>query len=74
MHSLTEKRSRQFSCDYSFHVSPVEWNKNTEQEIKDCIVSGITSFKVYMAYKGVVGLDDVDLKKLLKTLLEKKVV
>ena len=24
-------------CDYSFHVSPIEWNRNTEQEIKDCI-------------------------------------
>ena len=54
-------------CDYSFHVSPIEWNKNTEQEILDCIESGITSFKVYMAYKGVVGLDDEDLKKVLKT-------
>jgi len=22
-------------CDYSFHVSPVEWNNNTPREIKD---------------------------------------
>lgn len=54
-------------CDYSFHVSPIEWTNTTEQEIKDCIKAGITSFKVYMAYKGVVGLDDPELKKVLKT-------
>lgn len=48
-------------CDYSFHVSPIEWTKNTEQEIKDCIDSGITSFKVYMAYKDSIGLNDDDI-------------
>lgn len=53
--------------DYSFHVSPVEWRNTTEQEIKDCIKAGITSFKVYMAYKGTVGLNDEDFFKVLQT-------
>jgi len=52
-------------CDYSFHVSPVEWTDNTEKEINECIKAGITSFKVYMAYKGAVGLEDDSLKKVL---------
>jgi len=52
--------------DYSFHVSPVEWRSTTEQEIKDCINAGITSFKVYMAYKGTVGLNDDDFYKVLQ--------
>ncbi|HRW63435.1 MAG TPA: dihydropyrimidinase [Bacteroidales bacterium] len=52
-------------CDYSFHVSPVEWTENTVKEINECIKVGITSFKVYMAYKGVVGLEDESLKKVL---------
>jgi dihydropyrimidinase len=54
-------------CDYSFHVSPIEWNKNTEQEIKDCIESGITSFKVYMAYKDSIGLNDDDIFRVMHT-------
>jgi dihydropyrimidinase len=54
-------------CDYSFHVSPIEWNKNTEQEIKDCIESGITSFKVYMAYKDSIGLNDEDIFRVMHT-------
>ncbi len=53
-------------CDYSFHVSPVEWSNNTEQEIKDCIESGITSFKVYMAYKDSIGLNDDDIFKVMQ--------
>lgn len=54
-------------CDYSFHVSPVEWAQNTEQEIKDCIESGITSFKVYMAYKDTIGLNDEDIFRVMHT-------
>ncbi|MFC2104382.1 dihydropyrimidinase [Bacteroidota bacterium] len=53
-------------CDYSFHVSPIEWNNTTEQEIKDCIESGITSFKVYMAYKDNIGLNDYDILKVMQ--------
>jgi dihydropyrimidinase len=52
--------------DFSFHVSPVEWRDTTEQEINDCIREGITSFKVYMAYKDTTGLNDCDLLKVMK--------
>lgn len=71
--SLTEaleKRKKEASkslIDFSFHVSPVEWRKTTEQEIKDCIKKGVTSFKVYLAYKKTVGLDENDFIKVLKT-------
>jgi len=54
------------SCDYSFHVSPVEWTNTTEQEIKDCFDSGITSFKVYMAYKDSIGLNNDDILKVMQ--------
>ena len=54
-------------ADYSFHVSPVEWRDTTEQEINECIKAGVKSFKVYMAYKGTVGLNDTDFFKVLRT-------
>ena len=59
--------ANQSLCDYSFHVSPVEWTKTTEQEIKDCIEAGITSFKVYMAYKDSIGLNDDDIFRVMHT-------
>ncbi len=59
-----EKRKREAEnslADYAFHVSPVEWRKTTGDEIRECIKMGVTSFKVYMAYKSTVGLGDEDL-------------
>lgn len=66
-HAL-EKRMREAEnsmADYSFHVSPVEWRNCTAEEISECIRMGITSFKVYMAYKKTIGLDDEDLLKVM---------
>lgn len=63
-----EKRMREAEnsmADYSFHVTPVEWRKSTADEIKECIRMGVTSFKVYMAYKKTIGLDDEDLIKVM---------
>ena len=54
-------------CDYSFHISPIEWHDKIPEEIKDCIESGITSFKVYMAYKDTIGLDDEDIFRVMHT-------
>lgn len=54
--------------DFTFHVSPVEWNDNTEEEILECINNkGLISFKVYMAYKDSIGLNDDALLKVMKT-------
>jgi len=44
--------------DYTLHVSPVEWNEETPKEIEQCIAMGFPSFKIYMAYKNSVGIDD----------------
>lgn len=64
-----EKRMREAETsltDYAFHVSPVEWRDSIPAEIRECIASGVTSFKVYMAYRQTVGLGDDDLLKVMK--------
>lgn len=61
-----KKEAEKSICDYSFHVSPISWTSNTEDEIKDCIKKGITSFKVYLAYKNTVGLDYDNLYNVMK--------
>jgi len=57
-------------ADYTFHVSPVEWNKNTPKEIEECIEMGFPSFKVYMAYKSSVGVDDNALYHVMHTVAQ----
>ena len=68
MNALEERKREAASSliDYSFHVSPIEWTENTESEIKACMEAGVTSFKVYMAYKKAVGLEDDVLFNVLK--------
>jgi len=45
--------------DYSLHMAVTDFNENTKKEIQEMIeVEGITSFKTFMAYKGVFMIDD----------------
>lgn len=64
-----KKADGKCSCDYSFHMSVVEWNEETEKEIQDMIDAGITSFKLYMTYPAMM-VDDCDMYKILKKLAE----
>ena len=52
-------------CDYSFHVSPVDLHPGIEQEILDCLSAGINSFKIYLAYKESIGIDDQTLERIM---------
>ena len=65
-----KKADGKCSCDYSFHMSIVEWNEETKKEIQDMINEGITSFKLYMTYPAMI-VDDEDLYKIIKALNEK---
>ncbi len=66
--ALDDRRTESEKCytDYSFHVSPVDWRDNSNREIEEIINSGINSFKVYMAYKDTIGLDDEDIFNVMK--------
>jgi dihydropyrimidinase len=46
-------------ADYLLHFSPVRWDSNSEKEIFDLSKKyGIRSFKVYLAYKNNIGIED----------------
>ena len=64
-----KKADGKCSCDYSFHMSIVEWNDETEAEVQDMIDHGITSFKLYMTYPAMI-VNDCDMYKILKKLGE----
>jgi len=52
--------------DYGFHFAVTDFNENTRSEIKDMIEKeGISSFKVFMAYKGSLMIDDMQIKELM---------
>jgi len=56
-------------CDYGLHMAVTHWNDSVREEMK--VVTGdefgINSFKVFMAYKDVMMLDDHDIIDCFKT-------
>jgi len=46
------------AIDYGFHMITTDVNRTTLEEMKDFIAEGVTSFKLFMAYPGVLYVDD----------------
>ncbi|OHS92723.1 D-hydantoinase family protein [Tritrichomonas foetus] len=52
-----EEVAKKSVIDYSFHMSCVDWNKDSRDAIELAISHGINSTKVYLAYKDALMLD-----------------
>src|SRR5580700_4172674 len=46
------------ACDYSFHMSVTKFEADTEAKLKEIVDDGISSFKIFLAYKNFFGIDD----------------
>lgn len=50
------------SCDYTFHMGVTRFDSGTESSLRGIVAEeGITSFKVFLAYKGAFGIEDTEL-------------
>lgn len=52
--------------DYGFHMTLCEWNDRVEKEMEAMVKKGITSFKMYMAYKDTLQVDENQIMNALK--------
>ncbi|HHN48321.1 MAG TPA: dihydropyrimidinase [Bacteroidales bacterium] len=68
---IRKREAAKSLADYTFHVSPVEFTQNTGKELLQCFELGIRSFKVYMAYKSNIGLQDEELQSVLNVVGKK---
>src|SRR2546423_4964070 len=59
------KAAGQSACDYTFHMGVTRFDDLAEAQLKQIIAKGITSFKVFLAYKGAFGITDEELYKTL---------
>lgn len=55
-------------CDYAFHLAVTDLNPMVEAELPGVVQGGITSFKMYMAYKGLLQLDDGSILRMMELL------
>ena len=62
------------SCDFTFHMGVSRHDAATEAQLREIVRRGISSFKIYLAYKGAFGLDDTELYRTLKLARELGVI
>lgn len=53
-------------CDYGFHMAITDWSDSVCDEMDEMIKQGVSSFKLYMVYKGTLQVDDSVIYKALE--------
>src|SRR3984885_7529589 len=53
------------ACDYTFHMSVTKFENQTEGQLREIVADGISSFKIFLAYKGFFGVDDAEMYRTL---------
>jgi dihydropyrimidinase len=62
-----KERSKKAVADYTFHMAITGWSEKTAEEMRAVVEDhGITSFKVFMAYKNAIMVDDGELYQVMK--------
>ncbi len=53
------------ACDFSFHMGVTRYDEEAERDFREIVRRGVSSFKVFLAYKGALGVNDEQLYKTL---------
>jgi dihydropyrimidinase len=62
------------ACDFTFHQGVTKFDDKTEEQLREIVKRGISSFKIFLAYKGAFGIDDTELYRTLKLAKELGVI
>jgi dihydropyrimidinase len=62
------------ACDFTFHMGVSKFEDKTEKQLREIVKRGISSFKIFLAYKGAFGVDDTELYRTLKLAKELGVI
>ncbi len=62
------------ACDFTFHMGVTKFDDTTEKQLREIVKRGISSFKIFLAYKGAFGVDDSELYRTLKLAKELGVI
>jgi len=62
------------ACDFSFHMGVTKFDEKSDKQLREIVKRGISSFKIFLAYKGAFGVDDTELYRTLKLAKELGVI
>jgi dihydropyrimidinase len=54
------------ACDFTFHMTVSRYDEAAEKQLVEIVKRGVSSFKIYLAYKGAFGLTDQELYRTLR--------
>ena len=60
------KAQGQSACDFSFHMGVTRYDDEAERDLREIVKRGLSSFKIFLAYKGALGVTDEELFKTLR--------
>ena len=64
---LWRSKAEGIACsDYTFHMAVTRFDSQIASQLKEIVKAGVKSFKVFLAYKGALGIDDKELYETLK--------
>ncbi len=62
------------ACDFTFHMGATRFDSQTKSELREIVGRGISSFKIFLAYKGAFGINDTELYGVLRLAKELGVI
>jgi dihydropyrimidinase len=54
------------ACDFTFHMGVTRYDEAAEKQLREIVKRGVSSFKIFLAYKGAFGVTDEELYKTLQ--------
>jgi dihydropyrimidinase len=72
-HWLAQAEGRS-ACDFTFHMGATRFDDRAEAGLREIVGRGVSSFKIFLAYKGAFGIDDTELYRTLRLAQELGVV
>src|SRR6478735_2128796 len=69
-----EQAAGKSACDYTFHMGVTRFDDENASQLREIVAAGISSFKIFLAYKGAFGIDDGELYQTLKLAKELGIV
>ena len=60
------KAEKNMACDFTFHQTVSRFDKEAEGQLTEIVKAGIASFKIFLAYKGALGITDEELFHMLR--------
>src|SRR5467141_5212907 len=69
-----EQAAGKSACDYTYHMGVTRFDEENASQLREIVAAGISSFKIFLAYKGAFGIDDAELYQTLKLAKELGVI